>query len=203
MVTARMRRAIAVCLVCLGVAPYIYARHRYHSHNWTPLATAIILKPGQFQSPEFTTDLNARYLILLAFDQSKGIDPHRAQCAMGISVLNCTRDQRTVRFDWELISENGNVIQRGAYEPLGFSGAGEVDFATFQGKRGATQRVVLRIQQDAGELNAADPKLLVQAGPENWEAIADLQSYSMLWAIIIVPLSLLWLAVPVLRRKSS
>lgn len=192
MANRRMNGAIGIFLICLGIGPYGYARLR--SRDWTPLATPVVLTPGKFQSPDFKTNLNARYLIGLAFDQPNDNDVPRTQCAMGINLSGnvCAHDPQTLRFDWELVSQNGDIIQRGTYEPLSVSGT-HVDFVVFQGKRGAIQKVVLKVQEDAGGLKAGHPKLMVEAGPENSEAIAELQNVFLVWAIVIVPIGVLFL----------
>jgi hypothetical protein len=201
---SRVHRAIGIFLICLGISPYGYAEYRLRSHDLTPLTTAVVLTSGEFQSPDFRTNLDARYLIGLTLDQPKGNDFQRTQCAMGINLSHdaCARDPQTLQFDWELVSKNGNVTLRGTYEPLSVNGT-DLDFAFFQGKRGATQKIVLEVHQDAGELKAGHPKLVVEAGPENSEAIAELQNIFLLWAIVVVPIGILFLRRALRRRPKS
>jgi len=145
-----------------------------HLHNWQPLKIPVALTPGQFRSPQFMTDRNGRYIVSLVFDNLSDI-PHE-QCLMGITVdQNCQRRSDLIDFEWQIV-DGENALQSGSYVPLSFSGS-EVTFAVFHGKRGGHQSIVLNIKRDSGELNAAHPTLVVQAGPEYLEAMPDYYRY--------------------------
>jgi hypothetical protein len=182
-------RKIGIGMILVGIGPLIYSKYLEHSHDWVPLKVPVVLTPGEFRSSEFTTDLDGRYLIILAFDLQP--DLLREQCLMGISwsYSRCNVN-KALAFDWRVISGDGEVIRSGSYEPRSVSGS-EVTFGDFPGKRKARFRAILEIKQDAGELNAARPKVIVQAGPENWEALPDLRSYSVVWAITLCLVGLL------------
>jgi hypothetical protein len=110
-------------------------------------------------------------------------------------VLHCNGITRTLDFDWQVIANDGKIVESGAYEPHAFSSTG-TEFAEFQAKRGHLQTVVLKIRRDAGALNAAHPRLVVQAGPEYSEGLAAWHAYSVLWAKVIAPLGFLWILLP-------
>jgi hypothetical protein len=190
----RLRRKIGAGIILVSMAPFFYYIYRVHSHEWTPLKVPVSFAPGKFQSPEFKTDLNGRYIINLSFQQQASVT--RQQCLMGFPTSNGECSGQTVDFDWELVNNFGAVVQSGSYKPLSFSGS-EVTFAEFQSKRGVTQSVVLQIKRDGGELNTANTRLEVQVGPEYWEVLPDLYRYSLLWAKIVGALGVLWIVVPI------
>ena len=194
-----LHRKIGIGITLIGIAPLAYATYLGYSHDWEPLRVPVLLTPGEFRSPEFKTDLNGRYLINLSLDRLKGPDFDRAQCMMGVNlpstVLNCDGISRTVGFDWQVVGNDGKVIQSGSYAPLAFSSTATA-FAEFQGKRGGHQTVVLKIRRDAGAFNAAHPKLVVEVGPEYSEGLPEWHAYSVLWAKTVGVLGLLWILLP-------
>jgi hypothetical protein len=191
-------RKVDIGVLCAALAPLVYVLFLKYSHNWEPLRVPILLVPGEYRSPEFTTDLTGRYIANFVADRMA--DRRREQCLMGVtaSVLNCDRTSGLVEFDWQVVSA-GSTVQGGAYSPLSVSG-GKVTFAAFEATRGRRQNIVLRIKRDGRELNAAHPTLVVQAGPEYWEALPVYYGYSLLWAMIVGGLGILWFVVPILFR---
>jgi hypothetical protein len=177
--------SIGIGLVLVGVGPFISVEYEEYAHNWTPLDVQVVLKPGEFRSPEFKTDLDGRYLLSLATDQLSGPDLKREQCLMGVhlprTVLNCDEVGKSVEFDWQVVSDTGNTIKMGSYAPLGISSS-KINFGEFNGRGNFRQNLILRIQRDAGDLNSHHPRLVVEAGPESWEALPNLQLFSLLWA---------------------
>jgi hypothetical protein len=172
----------------------------FRLHKWEPLKTPVSLTLGEFRSPEFTTDRNGRYIVSLFFDKLP--DMPRQQCLMGITLdPNCDRKSGLIDFEWQVINDE-HIVQAGSYRPLSFSGS-DVTFAVFQGKRGGQHKIVLHIKRDSGELNAAHPKLVVQAGPEYSEAMPDYYRYSSLWAGLVGGLGVLWILISALLHKAS
>ena len=197
---------IGTVIILIGVAPLLYTLFLRYSHNWEPLTVSLQLRPGEFQSDEFKTDLDGRYLVALRFDKLQGQDFDRAQCMMGIdlpaNVLSCSGTQKTIDFVWEVVGDKGFVMGSGSYKPLGFGG-NEVQFGAFHGRRGSQQRLVLKIMRDAGRLNDAHPKLVVQAGPEYSERLPFLHYYSMLWLEVIGSLGVLCVLIAALTTKTK
>src|SRR5436309_13334492 len=109
---------IGTVIILIGVAPLLYTLFLRYSHNWEPLTVSLQLKPGEFQSDEFKTDLDGRYLVALRFDKLHGQDFDRAQCMMGIelpaSVLNCSGTEKTLDFAWQVVSDNGAGVGSGS-----------------------------------------------------------------------------------------
>jgi hypothetical protein len=194
--------SIGIGLVLVGIGPFIAVEYEEHAHNWTPLDVQVILKPGEFRSPEFKTDLDGRYLLSLATDQLSGPDLKREQCLMGVllprTVLNCDEVEKSVEFDWQVLSDKGNTIKMGSYVPLSISSS-EITFGEFIGRRNIRQNLILRIQRDAGDLNSHHPRLIVEAGPEIGEALPYLQLFSLLWAGVVGVLGFVIFVLPPIK----
>jgi len=201
-----LHRSIGIGIILIGVAPVIYSAARIFSHNWVPLSVPLRLVPGEFHSPEFKTDINdGRYLVELRLSELPNLE--REKCEMGIPLGRCESIDQTVDFDWQVVSIDGETVQSGQYKLLFFGGV-EVGFGEFRAKRGGRYKVLLHVRRDAGELNTANPTLVVESGGEYWEEIPDLYGYSLLWAKYVGGLGLLWLLLPVCfmalrRRKDS
>jgi len=196
---------IGICLTLIGVGPFVFVEYKGHAHNWRPLDVPVALTPGEFRSPEFKTDLNGRYVVSLGLDQLTGADRDRALCLLGVKFprteLNCDGIPQRVKFEWQVVSEKGEIIQRGSYEPLGISFP-EINWGEFHGGRNIRQRLLLRIQQDAIDLNSHHPRLIVEAGgdEENFEALALWYELSLLWAAVVGVSGLLLVVLSVSNR---
>jgi hypothetical protein len=198
-------------VIALGIAPYLYALGLIYSHDWEPLRAPVSLVPGNFQSPEFKTDRNGRYLVNLAFDQKQDFPDFWEQCMIGETSLNqCYGITQTLEFNWRIVSNGGQVLQNGSYQLLGSGGVDGgigTTFAIFQGKRRARQHVVLEIKRDAGKLNTVHPRVVVEPGGEYFEGIPELVGYSLFWAKTVGSLGLICVVVPLgvelLGRRKS
>jgi hypothetical protein len=191
-----LHRKIGVGLLIVALGPFALAEYLQHAHNWNPLDVPVVLKPGEFRSPEFKTDLDGRYLVSLAVDQLSGAELTKEQCMMGVgSRWTCGDVKWTLQFDWQIIADNGAVIQSGVYEPISISGT-EMGFAEFQGHRNSRQSVTLEIQKDADDLNNHHPRLVVEAGPESWEALPYLNFFSPIWGVAVGIVGLLVILLP-------
>jgi hypothetical protein len=196
----RLHIKIGIGLLIVALGPFALAEYLGHAHNWTPVNVPVALKPGEFRSPEFKTDLDGRYLVSLAVDQLRGADPTKEQCMMGVgSKWDCDDVKWTLQFDWQIIADNGAVIRSGVYEPINISGT-KMGFVEFQGHRNSRQSVILEIQKDAGDLNNHHPRLVVEAGPESWEALPYLNFFSLIWAVAVGVLGLLVILLPISVR---
>ena len=199
----KLRTKIGIGLILVGIGPLICVEYLGHAHNWGPLNVPVLLKPGEFRSPEFKTDLDGRYVVSIAADQLRGRDLWDELCMMGVvlPLLDCGSVKRTLQFDWQIISDRGAVIGAGSYEPAGGTGA-EMDFAEFQGHRNSRLSMVLKVHQDAGELNRHHPRLKVEAGgdEENFEGLAFLFFYSLVWGGVFGVLGLLVAILPISWR---
>lgn len=102
-------------------------------------------------------------------------------------------------FDWRIVSEDNVTVQSGPYKVLGFGG-NNVSFGEFRAVHGDRWRVLLKIRRDAGDLNGAELRLVVEPGGEFSEGMPELYGYSLLWAEWIGGLGVLLLVVPILVR---
>ena len=187
---------IGFSLILVGLAPFIVVELMAHAHNWTPVDAPVVLKPGEFRSPEFKIDLDGRYVVSLAADQLSGDDLTKEHCMMEVgSKWDCHDVKWTLQFDCQIISEKRVVIESGVYEPIGMVGTKTV-FAEFQGHGNSRQSVILEIQKDAGDLNNHHPRLVVEAGAETWELLPYLYEPSLLWAGVVGVLGIVVILLP-------
>ncbi len=174
---------VGSCIFISGALPYLYTVFRYKQHNWTPLTYPIVLKPGITESPYFRTDLNGTYLLSLVFDTMP--DLRREDCLIGddFPTGSCKGVERTLYFGWKVVRGSAQIIQSGQYDHAWSSGSGDVEagIGGFEGRRGGWQKIVLNVTQDASELNAAHPRLQVEAHWSYWE------NWIMLGQLAILP----------------
>ena len=91
---ARLRRrsilaGLGVLLILGGVTPLVYVSWRGHARNLEALSLPVALKPGEYISPFFTTDLDDDYQIEIYF-----LPPHR----MPLDI------------EWKVVDEAGTLI---------------------------------------------------------------------------------------------
>jgi hypothetical protein len=164
---------LGLALILTGILPVMYTTHRLHAHNWDPLEVPVVLLPGEFQSPDFVTDLDGTYIVSLAFDTMQ--DQTREDCLIGWDFPqgSCNNISPTLNFDWAVQGDVADIENAGHFKIYGMSGSGddEAQLGTFDAKRGGHQKITLRILGDAGELNAAHPRLKVEAHFVYWETL--------------------------------
>lgn len=185
----RLPRNVKIGLVVflIAVSPLLYAEYMLHSHNWDPLKAPLMLSPGNFQSPEFTTDLDGIYVVSLVFDETP--DTIRERCLIGeeLSKDSCKDISQTLSFDWTVIGTVGRIQNGGHFKIYGMTGGkDEIEpvLGTFEAKRGGHQKIVLNILSDAGELNALHPRLKVEAGSGYWKKWVILGQMALLFALV-------------------
>jgi hypothetical protein len=181
---------ILVCvgwlLVVAGIAPGAYLLARLGgSHHAKPLSVPVSLKRGTFTSPYFTPDSSGKYLVELNWNSF----PAR---------------QTDVELDWKIESDNGSVIQQGAFSGI-LRGSNTVTLGEYQPAQRQRQRITLNIHQDVAGTSA---DTMVEIGPP--DATASL-SYAIPmvagWAAFVaIPgaiLLLVLLVVGSLRQRKS
>ena len=183
----------------------IYTTYRTHSHNWTPLSVSLDLHPGEFRSPEFETDLTGTYVVSLAFDNT--LAARKEDCMMGEDFPKgaCGIGARTLFLEWSVAGASGSTSPA-PYEPHAYSGSPgemETEVGRFETKRGEHQKIVLNILTDAGELNAAHPKLVVEAHKIFWEKWVILWQLAFLWAISLGTVGIGLMVLPMFFRRSK
>jgi hypothetical protein len=133
-------RKVAVTLIAIGLIPLLHSLYLGLSDNFEVLRISVRLTPGQFESPEFKTDLNGTYLLELDFDRMK--NPLNMDCRIGIPVFprDCAGIRQTINFYWKVVSREKGITAQGTYKVLAYGGDGVI-FGQFQGRRGARERV--------------------------------------------------------------
>ena len=205
----RLKHHILVgsCIFITGALPYLYTVLRYKQHNWTPLIYPVVLKPGIIESPYFRTDLNGTYLLSLVFDTMP--DLRREDCLIGddFPTGSCKGVERTLYFGWKVVRDSAQIIGSGQYDHAWSSGSGDVEagIGEFEGRRGGRQRIVLNVTQDASELNAAHPRLQVEAHGRYWEKWIIYGQFGFLLMIGVCLPALIWTVWPLVfhRRKPA
>jgi hypothetical protein len=189
-------------LILAGVGPLVFLVLWTEAHNFTPIDIPIVLKPGEVRSPKFKSQLNGLYIMSLGVDDARGPTHDLELCMMGVRLplLNCGGIDQTVDFDWQVISDKGEVLEGGAYQVAGIGPPG-VQFAEFQGTPGSHQSMDLKIKRDAGELNSFHPRLVVELSGENSEAIPYLFELFIIWAGALGVLGVLMIVVPTFSRR--
>ncbi len=193
-------------VIVVGIMPFLYTSYRTHSHNWTPLSVPLVITPGDFESPEFTTDLTGTYIVSLVFDPLA--DGKKEDCLIGEEIVkgSCQDIPRTLYLEWSVLASGTTGVPLAPYEPHAFSGSpGEdgTEIGLFEAKRGNRQRIRLKILKDAGELNAAHPKLTVEAHRAYWEQWVILGQLAFLSAIFFAAVGLGLILVPLLFRRTK
>jgi hypothetical protein len=130
---------LGVLLILGGVTPLVYVLWWGHAGNLEALSVPVVLKPGEYISPFFTTDLDDDYQIEIYF-----LPPHR----MPLDI------------DWKVVDEAGTLIQSGAYREDGGMGANVAMLEQhYRPKRRARQRVILNVQRDVQQALDSDTRL--------------------------------------------
>ena len=192
------QRSLALALIVVGVVPFIYSTLRIYSGEWEVLTEPVSITPGRFESREFSARSNRRYLISLRLNPLPNL--LHEQCEMGIAQeTQCGTTSRTLDFDWQVSSKNGNVVGGGPYRVVAFGTSG-VTFGEFRTISRDHYRVVLNFKTDGADLNAGHPTLAIEAGGEYTEGLADFADLAVLWAACVGGSGLLLLGAPPLAK---
>lgn len=194
------RCAIGISIIIVGALPYLYALLRLHQHNWTPLSYPIQLKPGIIVSPYFTTDLNGTYMASIEYDDESNSEKNLCMIGFDQPKGSCRDVTRTLYFSWEIVSDSQRPIESGTFDPTTI-GIPVNNFVWFEGKRGRRQKIVLYVSKDAGELNAAHPRIQVEAHFSYWENWVLLEQLGFFLLIVVCLPALVWTVWPLIRRR--
>lgn len=197
----RSVKKIGLALILVGISPLLYAEYKIHQHNWDPLITPVILKPGLFESPEFSTDLDGTYDIWLAFDPMKDIG--REECLIGWDYQSSCKDRNitpSLNFSWVVNGDVKHAESEGTFKIQSIRTGPETGLGSFDAKRGGHQRIILNIFSDAGELNLVHPRLKVEAATAYWEKWVIFGQMAWVFAFFVgVPSSILMFVRPKLK----
>lgn len=200
---------VGAVLILIALAPFAYVQIRLHSHNWLPLTAPVRLDAGkEVGTSEFVTDLSGSYVVSLDFTPN---NPALEECLVGDSLFkdDCTSLGSGLDLDWSVLSGDSNkvkaVVDRQAYRPQGFGGAGVVStvLGDFDAKEGNRYRILLHVKNVAPELISASPKIRVEAHRIYWEKWIIYSQASLLFAIIPGAAGLLILLGAVFKQPRS
>lgn len=143
-------------LVIVGVAIFWAGWESWIMLHWPvgqALRTPIALKPGQFRSPEFSVPVSyPHYVIEIELDPA--IAPGGTQ-------------SEDIDLSWRLVA-NGELCRSGSSTPpIGISSLGRM-VGSFPLSAGTRYALLLDIHRDGGELNSANPRLVVKISPGDY-----------------------------------
>ena len=198
-------------LILIGMTPLLYTTYRTFAHNWTPLTVPVILTPGEFQSPDFKTDLTGTYIVSLVFERGLPFgkevsDKERCMIGDDFPKGSCNSDTRTLYVNWSVVPGTASMGLATEYKPGTFSFTSdkiEAELGRFEAKRGNPQKITLKILRNAGTLNAAHPKLKVEAHRIYWEEWIILGQLAFLWAIVLGAVGVGCIVLPRLFRRGK
>ena len=168
----KVHEYVAAGLIGLAVLLYLARPAAPDARQWRPLEIPIELKYGSVQTPEFTAGLDTKYRLLIACERK--IEFTRLECLLGMvdwqRAKTCADAAETIDIDW-------TVLNRGQFAAAGssrdFTGglcshtvAREI--GEFGASKGERYSFVLYIHHSGGELEATNPKLIVETRPWHW-----------------------------------
>jgi hypothetical protein len=198
--------AVGSALILIATVPIAYVQFRIRSHNWVPLTAPVRLVEGEnVTTPEFTADLNGSYVVGLDFDP---MNSPLEECLVGDRLFkdDCKSLGSGLDLDWSVLRhdlpEDAAVVDKEAYRPQSFGGAGVVEtvLGSFDAQKGEHYKILLHVRKIAPELNAASPKVRVEAHRIYWEKWMIFAQASLLFAIVPAVGGLLILIWAILKR---
>ncbi len=168
-------------LLVAGITPGAYILVRLgNAHNQKPLSVPVSLKQGVFTSPYFTTDSSGDYLIDLSWD----LIPAR---------------QTSVDLDWKIVSDNGSVLEQGAFNDL-LRGANIITLGEYVPNPGQREQIVLNVHADVQQ-GGAHAKLEIGPPDNSWRFSAAIP-FAADWALFVAaPGALLLIVLMIVGAK--
>jgi hypothetical protein len=149
-------------LALMALTPLAYVFYWRSIHNIQPLSVTLSLKRGEYISPLFTTDLDESYQI---------------------DMYSLPPDRTALDLDWEIEDDRWAVIQKGAYRDRVFPGGNSVTLGEYRPRRGLRQRIVLRIHDKEGAVDA-HPVLEISL-PERMLTSGYEVPAAIVWAVLV------------------
>jgi hypothetical protein len=182
--------AVGSALILIATVPIAYVQFRIRSHNWVPLTAPVRLVEGEdVTTPEFKADLDGSYVVGLDFAPTNS---PLEECLVGDRLFkdDCKSLGSGLDLDWSVLRQalagDAAVVNNEAYRPQSFGGAGVVEtvLGSFDAQKGEHYKIRLHIRKIAPELNAAFPKVSVEAHRIYWEKWMIFAQASLLFAIV-------------------
>ena len=151
--------------------------------NAVPLSIPLVLSPGHFQSPQFTTRVSIPYRINIVFDSS--IPSAELNCLIGMSKgpQQCGNKAAILNVRWQLMSGGQGFATGSSGELVGASYSYhkiQRHIGTFDAHRGDRYTVALNILEDGTRLSEAHPRLEIEPNLfayEGWLLLAGVAFY--------------------------
>lgn len=201
-----MRTKAGIALVLLGIGVFGAWKAWTATRNEAPLDVPILLRAGETLTKDFRLNLDGLYLIETAADS--GAQDAKVPCLMGVPAnpSECAGIAPVLGVDWVLLRD-GQEMRRGSSkdphsEPADAGRAVRV-IGEFPGESGRTYQLQVSINDDAGNLNKANPRLRVAVSSL---ARTDFQSANVLVfsvSFICVMFGVILLGISVIPRSTS
>jgi hypothetical protein len=177
---------ISSCVVIVvGFGPLAFVRWFAAAHNFRPVSMQLPLKQGEYNSPEFKTDLDENYMVQIELMDS-------TNRSIGLN-QNAVLD-----LDWKIVDSGGAIIQQGT-QNAPMRGASSVNLGEYHPKRGLRQTLIVSLHRDFEEPPGTHVTLEVNS-TEDPEGMAAAYYLSCFWAVIVAGSSAIFLLVLLIRR---
>jgi hypothetical protein len=177
----RILAILACLLIVIGIAPPA-ALFFGGSHSFFPLQMPLPLKPGEYASQFFKTELDDTYEIEVTTDD------YPAQ-------------QVQMDLDWKIVDDTGSIIEQGTYS--GRIDSGYETIGEYRPKPGLRQRIIVQIQNVIQATGKAHPQLLIGL-PQRNSDYCDARDIFNAWAYVTAgPGAILLLFLLIRRIKRS
>ena len=197
-------KRLGLIFAAVGILPFALLQSwvSFEPLNWKALEYPLSLRLGRITSPAFTTRRSASYLILLEFDRN--IERHHMDCLLGLGgpYENCSDIPESLDVSWSLISD-GHPNGTGASQDTSATSYNETinrEIGRFDAKSGQNHVVQLNIGRDGGELDTANPRLVVLGYSRYSELAAFMLSVTFFVAVFAGGTGILLACVPVSVR---
>ena len=206
METSKQIRLGILC-IAFGIGAYFSVYFWYLARTWTPIDMPINMLPGELQTPEFSTNMNAFYRIEIAANSNKGIPFDTLDCLLGgaSNPKSCTQ-RFVIHADWVLMSDGNTVAKGSSYDEYccGNSYSNGVvarQIGSFHLERRRKYSLRVQILQDGSALAAAEPHLMVEEGGDVAETGSWVQGVLLLPCGTSTIFGMILLILVAVRRK--
>jgi hypothetical protein len=146
-------------LLIVGVYLYLNVQAWQSSHAPRPLVLAVSLGVGTITTPEIQADLGRSYDIALDLTRDAVIGQRRRLPSSLVSI------------SWKLFDHDKLIAEGDSEKAIWETHADTLEgiIGKFEGQSDRTYHLVLQVTRDASELNAANPRIIVQIPRGLWE----------------------------------
>jgi hypothetical protein len=146
-------------LLIVGVYLYLNVQASQFSQSPRPLVLPVSLRVGTIRTPEIAADLGRSYDIAVDLTRDAVVGQGR------------TLPSSLVSISWELFDHDKLIAEGDSEKAIWETHADTVEgiIGKFEGQSGRTYHLVLHVTRDASELDAANPRVIVQIPRGLWE----------------------------------